>query len=74
MTASTGAFVIEVEDQTVGIVVPDEGNAFRFFASIHTFYGLEQQRFSTPRAAQRAAQAWHADRRRGRSPTDYIIA
>jgi hypothetical protein len=67
MTASTGAFVIEIEDQTVGIVVPDENDAFRFFASVHAFYDLEQQRFTTPRAAQKAARALREAQRRNRA-------
>jgi hypothetical protein len=74
MTVSTGAFVIEIEDQTVGIVVPDENDAFRFFASVHAFFDLEQQRFATPRAAQKAARALRETQRRNRTLPLYDVA
>ncbi|KAA5596735.1 hypothetical protein F1193_15405 [Blastochloris sulfoviridis] len=63
------AFVVEVDDATVGIVVRDgEGDDdFRFYASTHAVNALEQQRFRTPRAAQRAAQALLRGRRLSRA-------
>ncbi|ALK10067.1 hypothetical protein [Blastochloris viridis] len=68
MTASTGAFVIEIDDETVGIVVPDENRAFRFFASLQAYGALEQRSFANPRAAQQAAMALTRERRVGRRP------
>lgn len=56
------AYVIEIGDDTVGIVVRDEDNHFRFFASTHAFNALEQQRFRS-RAAQRAARKLIESRR-----------
>jgi hypothetical protein len=57
------AYVIEIGDDTAGIVVRDEDNRFRFYASTHAFNALEQQRFGSPRAAQRAARALIESRR-----------
>jgi hypothetical protein len=57
------AYVIEIGDDTAGIVVRDDDNRFRFYASTHAFNALEQQRFSSPRAAQRAARALIEGRR-----------
>ncbi|BBF93234.1 hypothetical protein [Blastochloris tepida] len=56
MSGSTGAYIIEIDDEAVGIVVPDEDRAFRFFAAIKPYIGLEERRFATPRAAQKAAR------------------
>lgn len=53
-------YIIEIRPQAVGgtvqagIVVRDR-HGFRFFAATHTFDCLEGQRFSTPKAAERAA-------------------
>lgn len=66
MTVSTGAYVIEIDDETVGIVVPDENRAFRFFASLHAYNALEERSFANPRAAQQAALALIRERRPGR--------
>ncbi|NJL08684.1 MAG: hypothetical protein HC900_10800 [Methylacidiphilales bacterium] len=63
MSASTGAYIIEIDDEAVGIVVPDEDRAFRFFAAIKTYCGLEHRRFATPRAAQKAARELTRGRR-----------
>jgi hypothetical protein len=64
-TALPHAFVVEVDGATVGIVVRDgeDDNDFRFYASTHAVNALEQQRFRTPRAAQRAAQTLLRNRR-----------
>ena len=60
------AYVVEVDDETVGIVVRDEDASFRFYAAARTFDALEQRRFSSPRAAQRAAHALAHARRPAR--------
>jgi hypothetical protein len=56
------AYAVEVDDTTVGIVIRDD-QGFTFFASSPAFFPLEQQRFSSPVAAQKAAQALAVDRR-----------
>jgi hypothetical protein len=51
----SNAFVIEVRSDAAGIVVRD-GRYYRFFAATHEFNDLEGRDFSSPAAAQRAAQ------------------
>ena len=63
MSGSTGAYIIEIDDEAVGIVVPDDDRAFRFFAAIKAYIGLEERRFATPRAAQQAARELTRGRR-----------
>jgi hypothetical protein len=50
------AFVIEVFNQTAGIVVAEE-RGFRFFSSKRAFDPLEGGHFGSARAAERAAKA-----------------
>ena len=70
MTFSTSfnAYVIEVLDATVGIVVRD-GDRFRFCASDRQFYGLEGRSFCNPRAAETAALRHIQDRKPERPST-----
>ena len=51
------AYVIEVDDEDVGIVVRDDDASFRFYAATRAFHALDQRRFPNPQAAQRAAYA-----------------
>jgi hypothetical protein len=55
------AYVIEVSNQTAGIVVGDE-RGFRFFSSERAFDSLDGQQFRSPRHAERAARALLARR------------
>lgn len=57
------AFAVEVDDTTVGIVIRDSGNDYTFIAAAPDFYPLDQRRFTSPAAAQRAALALASDRR-----------
>lgn len=58
------AYVIEVADETAGIVVRLESEtSFRFHASSPRFFPLDGKIFSAPRDAERAALAQF-----GRSP------
>jgi hypothetical protein len=58
------AFVIEVADETAGIVVRQGGEkTFRFHASLPRYFPLDGKIFSAPRDAERAALAQF-----GRSP------
>lgn len=51
------AYVIEVADETVGIVVRlDNEKTFRFHASLPRYYPLDGKIFSAPRDAERAAR------------------
>jgi hypothetical protein len=50
------AYVIEVFNQTAGIVVGDE-RGFRFFSSESAFDSLEGGHFGSARAAERAVRA-----------------
>lgn len=52
------AFVIEIADETAGIVVR-QGNekTYRFHASLPRYYPLDGKIFSAPRDAERAARA-----------------
>lgn len=52
------AYVIEVADETVGIVVrQDNEKTFRFHASLPLYYPLDGKIFAAPRDAERAARA-----------------
>ena len=52
------AYVIEVADETAGIVVRQESEkAYRFHASAPRYYPLDGKIFSAPRDAERAALA-----------------
>jgi hypothetical protein len=55
------AYVIEVFNQTAGIVVAGE-RGFQFFSSERAFDTLEGGHFSSARAAERAAKALVIDR------------
>ncbi len=52
----TDAFIIETATVTAGIVAAQE-RGFRFYASHPDMYPLEGQTFSSPQAAQQAAEA-----------------
>ena len=52
----SNAYIIEVNDHTVGIVARN-GRGFCFFSSERLFAGLEGRIFFTVREAERAAQA-----------------
>jgi hypothetical protein len=52
------AFVIEVADETAGIVVRQASEKnYRFHASLPRYYPLDGKIFSAPRDAERAALA-----------------
>lgn len=52
------AYVIEVADETAGIVVRQEREkTYRFHASLPRYYPLDGKLFSAPRDAERAAIA-----------------
>ncbi|WP_207199459.1 hypothetical protein [Rhodoplanes elegans] len=57
------AFAVEVDETTVGIVIRDGGNDYTFIAAAAEFYPLDQRRFASPAAAQRAALALASNRR-----------
>ena len=60
------AYIIEVLNETAGIVVSDE-RGFRFFSSQRAFDLLEGDYFGSARAAERAARALlEAGRRKSR--------
>jgi len=48
------AYVIEIEDRAVGVVVREAGG-YRFFASRARFAALENKVFGSPEKAHRAA-------------------
>lgn len=50
------AYIIEIANQTAGIVVAEE-RGFRFFSSETAFDSLEGTHFGSARAAERAARA-----------------
>jgi len=64
----TTARVIEVEDLTAGILVPDIPGRFRFFSSHRAFDRLEGRSFKSLAQASRAARGLLA--RRDASATD----
>ena len=49
------SYIIEVNSQTAGIVVPNP-DGYRFFAATHRFNPLEGQLFRNAREAERAAR------------------
>jgi hypothetical protein len=58
----SGAFVIEIEDQTAGLVLAEKGG-FRFRASDPIFRKLDGRLFSHVRQARAAAaELWRAAR------------
>jgi hypothetical protein len=59
------AYIIEVHDQTAGIVTVDEGSV-RFFSSNRAFDRLDGQEFRSARDAERAATALFSVTRRHR--------
>ena len=50
------AYVIEIDDEAVGIAAQDD-SGYRFHAAGHAFNALDGQRFSTVRQATAAARA-----------------
>lgn len=57
------AYVIEVADETAGIVVRFESEScFRFHASLPRYFPLDGKTFAAPRDAERAARAQHGGR------------
>jgi len=60
-------YVVEIEDETIGIVVRQEGErCFRFHASAKEFHALDGSVHANPLAAQRAAMTLMAERRRAK--------
>lgn len=58
------AYVIEVADQQVGIVVREQGErVFQFHSAISAVHELDGRPFATPQAAERAAVIHLAQRR-----------
>lgn len=58
------AYVIEVADETVGIVVRQQSErAFRFHAALPRYFSLDGHIFNAPRDAERAVIA-HLNRKR----------
>jgi hypothetical protein len=62
----SNAYVIEILNQTAGIVVAEE-RGFRFFSSEPAFDALEGNHFGSARAAERAAKALLAERGHSRT-------
>ncbi|WP_041316692.1 hypothetical protein [Hyphomicrobium nitrativorans] len=57
------AYVIEVANETAGIVVRQENEkTYRFHASLPRYYPLDGKLFSAPRDAERAAIAQFGNR------------
>jgi hypothetical protein len=56
------AFIIETGDIAAGVVVR-EAKSYRFFAAHGDFRALEGARFTTPAAAQKAADLVYASKR-----------
>jgi len=52
------AYVIEVQGNTVGIIVREHRSqeSFKFLSALHAFNSLEGQEFSGPYQAERAAR------------------
>ena len=64
---SKAAFVIEVGDDQVGVIIREEGEReYRFHAALERYSALEGRRFANALLAERAAIA-HAVSRRRRS-------
>lgn len=57
-------FIVEIWGEPAGIVLR-EGNAFRFHATAHLFYELEDIHFNTPGHARLAAARLHQSRSSG---------
>jgi hypothetical protein len=67
------AFVIEIDDLSVGIVQRERGG-FRFFAAHSDWWGLDGHFFRNVGAAQHAAERHRAQRRRATRPLDAVPA
>jgi len=50
------AYIIEIDDEAVGIAARDRGG-FRFHAALHAFSGLDGRLFPSLKEATRAARA-----------------
>jgi hypothetical protein len=62
------AYVIEVADETAGIVVRQESEkAYRFHASLPRYYPLDGKIFSAPRDAERALARLGKPKRKARA-------
>jgi hypothetical protein len=61
------SYLIETDDEVAGVVVR-AGQGFRFHAVDRNFKQLEDQRFASPRKAERAATLLQRARRRGDEP------
>jgi hypothetical protein len=61
------AYIIEVHNQTAGIVARD-AQGFRFFSSERIFDSLEGRQFGSAREAERAARALLTERYHTRYP------
>lgn len=54
----TESYMIEIDDDAVGVVVRDRGDrSFVFYSAVGDLVALDGQRFATPRAAEKAAAA-----------------
>jgi hypothetical protein len=63
------AYVIEIADETAGIVVRQGSEkSFRFHASLPRYFPLEGKLFSAPRDAERAAYAQLGRRTKAKAP------
>jgi hypothetical protein len=68
----TDAYVIEVDEDAVGLVVRESGGAsrrqgYRFYASLKGYQSLEGRLFSNPESARRSAKAVSRRRRQSSS-------
>ena len=64
---SKSAFVIEVGDDQVGVIIREEGEReYRFHAALERYSALEGRRFANALLAERAAIAHAVSRRRRR--------
>lgn len=64
----TDAYVIEIDEDAVGLVVRESrgahrGQGYRFYASLKGFQSLEGRIFSNPESARRSAQVVSRRRR-----------
>ena len=67
-------YVVEIEDETIGIVVRQEGErCLRFHASAREFHALDGSVHASPLAAQRAAMSLVAERRRAKRQHDAAV-
>jgi hypothetical protein len=67
------AYIIEVLNQTAGIVAGDE-RGFRFFSSQRAFDSLEGRQFGSARDAERAARALLDERYDSASQSQFTVA